>query len=58
MLWMKDKNFGMGKYHPVAWYKKVGKGNMLYTSMGHSKEVWENKPFQDFIEKSITWAIK
>ena len=58
MLWMKDKNFGMGKYHPVAWFKKVGKGNMVYTSMGHSKEVWENKPFQDFIEKSISWTIK
>jgi type 1 glutamine amidotransferase len=58
MLWMKDKNFGMGKYHPIAWVKKVGMGKMLYTSMGHSKEVWENKPFQDFIEKSISWTLK
>ena len=58
MLWMKDKNFGMGQYHPVAWHKKVGKGDMLYTSMGHSKDVWANKPFRDFIEKSISWSIK
>ncbi len=58
MLWMKDKNFGMGKNHPVAWYKKVGKGKTFYTSMGHSKEVWANPDFVSLIEEAIKWGYR
>lgn len=58
MLWMKDKNFGMGKNHPVAWYKKVGKGKTFYTSMGHSKEVWANPDFVSLIEEVIKWGYR
>lgn len=57
MLWMKDKNFGMGKYHPVAWHKTVGKGKTIYTSMGHSKEVWANPAFTQLIEQGIRWSL-
>ncbi|MCZ2472552.1 ThuA domain-containing protein [Aquirufa ecclesiirivi] len=57
MLWMKDKNFGMGKYHPVAWHKRVGKGKTFYTSMGHSQEVWANPGFSQLIEQGIRWSI-
>jgi type 1 glutamine amidotransferase len=57
MLWMKDKNFGMGKNHPVAWHKEVGKGKTFYTSMGHSKEVWANPNFVKLIEEAIYWGI-
>lgn len=57
MLWMKDKNFGMGKYHPVAWHKTVGKGKTFYTSMGHSKEVWANPAFTQLIEQGILWSL-
>ena len=58
MLWMKDKNFGMGKNHPVAWHKEVGKGKTFYTSMGHSKEVWANPDFVSLIEEAIRWGAK
>jgi len=58
MLWMKDKNFGMGKNHPVAWHKKVGKGKTFYTSMGHSKEVWANPDFTSLIEEAIKWGYR
>lgn len=58
MLWMKDKNFGMGKYHPVAWHKTVGKGKTFYTSMGHSKEVWANPAFTQLIEQGILWSLR
>jgi type 1 glutamine amidotransferase len=58
MLWMKDKNFGMGKNHPVAWHKIVGKGKTFYTSMGHSKEVWANPDFVSLIEEAIRWGAK
>ncbi|MHA8099095.1 ThuA domain-containing protein [Aquirufa aurantiipilula] len=57
MLWMKDKNFGMGKHHPVAWHKTAGKGKTFYTSMGHSKEVWANPAYSNLIEQGILWSI-
>jgi type 1 glutamine amidotransferase len=58
MLWMTDKDFGMGKSHPVAWYKAVGKGKTFYTSMGHSKDVWANPDYVKLIENAIVWATK
>jgi uncharacterized protein len=56
MLWVKDKNFGMGKYHPVAWYRSVGKGKTFYTSMGHSGAVWQDAQFMRLVENAIRWA--
>lgn len=53
ILWMKDKNFGMGKDHPVTWYKSVGKGRTFYTSMGHDGSAWEQEPFVQMLENAI-----
>ncbi len=58
MLWMTDKNFGMGANHPVAWYRKVGKGKTFYTSMGHSAAVWGNPDYLKLIEQGIAWSIQ
>jgi hypothetical protein len=58
MLWMRDKNFGMGSYHPVAWYREVGKGKSFYTSMGHSKEAWQAESFVRLVENALQWSIK
>jgi type 1 glutamine amidotransferase len=56
--WSKDKNFGMGKYHPVAWYRSVGKGKTFYTSMGHSKKVWHDRSFVRLVENALRWPMK
>lgn len=58
ILFVKDKDFGMGKYHPVAWYRRVGKGKTFYTSMGHSATVWQNNNFVRLIENALQWAIQ
>ncbi len=58
MLWIKDKNFGMGSYHPVAWYRSVGKGKTIYTSMGHSAAVWQNTNFVRLVENALCWTMK
>jgi type 1 glutamine amidotransferase len=58
ILWIRDKNFGMGNYHPVAWYRLVGKGKSFYTSMGHSKEVWQDAHFVRLVENALQWSIK
>jgi type 1 glutamine amidotransferase len=56
LLWMRDKNFGMGNYHPVAWYRAVGQGKSFYTSMGHSKEVWQEAAFVRLVENALQWS--
>lgn len=53
ILWMKDKGFGMGKTHPVAWYKQVGEGQSFYTSMGHDEKAWRQKGFIQLLEAAI-----
>lgn len=57
LLFIKDKNFGMGKYHPVAWYRTVGKGKTFYTSMGHNAAVWQDAHFIHLVENAIRWTL-
>jgi type 1 glutamine amidotransferase len=56
MLWMTDKDFGMGKDHPVAWYRAQGKGRTFYTSIGHSAEAWTQAPFVTMLENAVLRA--
>ncbi|MBL7818390.1 MAG: ThuA domain-containing protein [Saprospiraceae bacterium] len=58
MLWMKDKNFGMGKDHPVAWYNTIEKGKTFYTSIGHDSRAWKNENVVKLIENALNWGIK
>ncbi len=53
ILWTKDKNFGMGKDHPVAWYRATGKGVTFYTSLGHDGSAWKQEPFIRLLENAI-----
>ena len=55
ILWTRDKDFGMGKDHPVAWYKHVGEGKTFYTSMGHSADSWKEEGFLRLIENAVNW---
>ncbi|MEJ0034315.1 MAG: ThuA domain-containing protein [Bacteroidota bacterium] len=52
-LWMTGKDFGMGKDHPVAWYKPTGKGQTFYTSMGHDALAWRQEGFVKMLEDAI-----
>lgn len=58
MLFVSSKNFGMGKDHPVAWYKQTGKGKTFYTSMGHNETAWQNPNFVKLIETALQWSSK
>jgi uncharacterized protein len=58
MLWIKDKTFGMGKDHPVAWYNSVEKGKTFYTSIGHDSGAWKNENFLKMIENALKWSVK
>ncbi|WP_207508330.1 ThuA domain-containing protein [Telluribacter humicola] len=58
MLWINDKNFGMGKYHPTAWYRSVGQGKTFYTSMGHDAGVWQDTHFVQLVENALRWTLE
>lgn len=53
-----NKNFGMGKDHPVAWCKNIGEGKTFYTSMGHDETAWKDENFVKLIENAIVWTLK
>lgn len=53
----KHPNSGMPGDYPIAWAKKVGKGRIFYTSLGHREDVWESDPYQKHITGGIRWAL-
>jgi type 1 glutamine amidotransferase len=58
ILWTKDKKFGMGKDHPVAWYRPIGKGRTFYTSIGHDASAWKQKAFVDMLGNVVNWRTQ
>ena len=56
LLWITDKTFGMGKDHPVAWYRNVNKGRTFYTSMGHTAETFQDPNFMAMIGAAVEWV--
>jgi len=53
ILLTKAKNFGMGKDHPVAWYRVNGKGRTFYTSIGHDDTAWKQEAFVKMLENAV-----
>lgn len=58
LLWMRANDFGMGKDHPVAWYRAAGKGSTFYTSIGHNAAAWQQQPFVRMLENAINRVVK
>jgi len=56
ILWVKGFESGMGKEHPVAWFKDVGKGRAFYTSIGHTRATYTAEPFVRMISHAISWT--
>ncbi|EKB48492.1 ThuA domain-containing protein [Cecembia lonarensis] len=55
---IRSKNFGMGKDHPVAWYKNIVKGKTFYTSIGHDASAWEHDAFIQMLENAVKWSVE
>lgn len=41
---------------PVIWCREMGKGRIVYTSLGHREDVWMSDWFQDHLTASLEWA--
>jgi uncharacterized protein len=44
--------------YAIAWCQEIDKGRSFYTSLGHRKEVWADKRFQDHLFGGLNWAVK
>lgn len=41
---------------PASWVQYYGKGRVFVTGLGHGKEAWENKSFQEMVLRSMLWS--
>jgi uncharacterized protein len=55
---LSGKNFGMGRQHPVAWYKPTGKGRTFYTSIGHTGQAFAQPQLGRLLENAIRWQMQ
>ena len=46
----------MGKPHPVIWSRCVGKGRVIFSSLGHKAETYAEPLHQFLISDAIRWA--
>jgi type 1 glutamine amidotransferase len=44
-------------YFPIAWCKKYGEGNVFYTALGHTEEMWRDPQFQKHLLGGIRWSL-
>ena len=42
---------------PIVWVKQVGKGRVLYTSLGHNEAVWKSDWYQQHLANSLKWLM-
>ena len=45
-----------GQSHPVFWTNQYGKGRVLGTTYGHSKDSFSDKAFLETVINGIVWA--
>ncbi len=53
-LWFGDENLRMG-YHPLVWYKNVGKGVVYQSALGHTHKLYKNPLYLAHLKGAIEW---
>jgi type 1 glutamine amidotransferase len=52
------RDLSMGRDHPIAWWRCVGKGRAFYTAMGHQAESYGEPAMRAMIAGAIDWAVR
>jgi len=47
----------MGKDHPIAWSKIIGRGRSFYSAIGHVPETYVQPQHRKMLEDAIAWAM-
>lgn len=50
--------FDRGVAYPMAWSKIEGEGLVAHIAPGHSREVWDLKPYQQLLLQTIDWLTE
>jgi uncharacterized protein len=50
--------FDRGVAYPMAWSKTEGRGRVAHIAPGHSREVWDLKPYQKLLMQTIDWLTE
>lgn len=51
-----DVSLSMGKDHPIAWTRCVGKGRSFYSAIGHRPETYSDERHLVLLEQAVAWA--
>lgn len=50
------QNLTMGD-HPLAWTRKIGRGRMFYSAIGHRPETYSDPRYRTMLENALAWTI-
>ena len=50
--------FDRGVAYPMVWSKTEGQGRVAHIAPGHSREVWDLKPYQQLLLQTIDWLTE
>jgi type 1 glutamine amidotransferase len=48
----------MGADHPIAWWRCVGNGRVIYAAGGHTAETYSDPSYRKFLDGATRWAIR
>jgi type 1 glutamine amidotransferase len=55
-IWPGQVATGMGKDHPVAWYRQYEQGRVFVTTLGHNAEMYKDPQYLGHLMGGIWWA--
>ena len=55
-IWPGQVSRGMGKDHPVAWYRWHGQGRVFVTTLGHNGEMYKDPTYIAHLWGGMWWA--
>ena len=55
---MFGQKLAMGKDHPIAWWRCVGKGRVLYTAGGHTAAAFREPEYSRLLAGAVRWALR
>lgn len=51
------QELAMGEDHPIAWWRCVGKGRVLYSALGHTAQSYAEPEYRQMMAGAVAWAL-
>lgn len=46
----------MGPVHPMIWTRRIGRGRVVFSALGHRPEYWDDPMLQRLVANALDWA--